>query len=39
VNKNGIIKISNFLPDFVADEILKLVENLPSRYWNETSAS
>ncbi len=39
VNKNGIVKISNFLPDFIADGILNTLENLPSNYWNETSAS
>eukprot|EP00878_Enallax_costatus_P031818 GHUV01034867.1.p1 GENE.GHUV01034867.1~~GHUV01034867.1.p1 ORF type:complete len:157 (+),score=45.87 GHUV01034867.1:566-1036(+) len=35
----GLVKIENFLPAFVADGILELLENIDDRTWNLTAAT
>jgi hypothetical protein len=34
----GIVKISNFFPEFVADGILEALEAIPAKHWNVTEA-
>ena len=38
-DNNGIYKIRNFLPDFVAEEALHILECLPANAWLSTAAS
>ena len=35
---DGICKISNFLPSYVAEGALKAVESIPAKEWNSTEA-
>jgi hypothetical protein len=35
---DGIVKISNFLPPFVAEGALQILERLPPGRWNDTAA-
>ncbi|KAK3238521.1 hypothetical protein CYMTET_51474 [Cymbomonas tetramitiformis] len=36
---NGLVKIENFLPDFVAEGALKAVESIPEEEWEITEAN
>eukprot|EP01121_Diplochlamys_sp_Union-15-3_P022170 TRINITY_DN9360_c0_g1_i4.p1 TRINITY_DN9360_c0_g1~~TRINITY_DN9360_c0_g1_i4.p1 ORF type:complete len:224 (+),score=42.17 TRINITY_DN9360_c0_g1_i4:50-721(+) len=36
LEENGLVKISNFLPDFIAEGALQLLENVPSEDWVKT---
>jgi len=39
VDQNGgLVRISNFLPTHVAEGILRLIESVPEKSWNDTSA-
>jgi hypothetical protein len=35
---NGIVRVEDVLPDHVAMEALRVVQAVPDRYWNDTSA-
>ena len=35
----GIVKISHFFPDFVAEGILEVLEAIPAKHWNVTEAA
>jgi hypothetical protein len=40
IEKNdGIVKISNFLPTWVADGALNMIENIKDEDWNKTEAN
>lgn len=38
LKQNEIVKINNFLPDYVAEEALRILESIPSEKWLDTSA-